>query len=97
MASSGVGDEENSTSSQQVAKFIDPYPSFQRRQVVIGGNIDDVEPEKEGVHEIASIIKMLETAGVLCCIVFEPALIYYGARRIMFVGKQKYPIMFSRG
>jgi hypothetical protein len=58
-----------------------------RHKIVIGGYADDKLPEKRGVPAIASIIKMLEEAGIPCCAVNECALIYYGAKRIMVVSK----------
>jgi hypothetical protein len=61
-----------------------------REIVVIGGYADDKDPENHGVHEIASVVKILDAAEIPCCIIDEGALIYYGTHRIMFVSEQDY-------
>jgi hypothetical protein len=46
------------------------------------------QPLNDGVEEILAVIKMLESAGVPCCMVAEPALIYYGTGRVKTVCSQ---------
>jgi hypothetical protein len=50
------------------------------------GYQDDPLPDKNGVHEIGTIVKMLADADMPCCMVAEPALLYYGTTRVMKVG-----------
>ncbi|EEP79008.1 predicted protein [Uncinocarpus reesii 1704] len=49
------------------------------------GYAEDKPVHGNGVKEMAPIVELLENAGVSCCMVAEPALIYYGAGRVMTV------------
>ncbi|KAL9618325.1 MAG: hypothetical protein Q9160_006975 [Pyrenula sp. 1 TL-2023] len=59
-----------------------PVPDVEPVQVV-EGNATDRLALNNGVAEIRSVVDLLEQAGILCCMVGEPALIYYGTRRVM--------------
>lgn len=52
---------------------------------VIGYPGDKPCGESNGVRQIAEVVKILEDAGVPCCMVAEPPLIYYGTGRTMIV------------
>jgi len=54
----------------------------------VQGYPSDRYPREEGVEEMVGVVKMLENAGVACCMVAEPALIYYGTGRIKTVCSQ---------
>jgi hypothetical protein len=54
----------------------------------VQGYPSDRLPRKEGVEEILGVVKMLENAGASCCMVAEPALIYYGTGRVKTVCSQ---------
>ena len=52
----------------------------------------DEEASEHGVPEILEVVAILKEAGIPCCAVCNCALIYYGAKRIRFVGD--YPFFF---
>jgi hypothetical protein len=54
-------------------------------QISVQGYPGDERPAKNGINEIASIVRVLNTGKIPCCLVNEPALIYYGAGRVMSV------------
>jgi hypothetical protein len=51
----------------------------------VQGYPSDRYPHLDGVEEMVGVVKMLEAAGVPCCLVAEAALIYYGTGRMKFV------------
>jgi len=51
--------------------------------VSVDGYRTDSTPQENGVNEIRDVVQILESAGIPCCMVAEPALIYYGTGRIM--------------
>lgn len=51
----------------------------------VQGYTNDKTPYSNGVGEIRDAVQILEGAGIPCCMVAEPALIYYGTGRIMTV------------
>ena len=51
----------------------------------IQGYVGDKVPKWNGVQEIKTVVDILHEAEVLCCMVAEPALIYYGTGRVMTV------------
>jgi hypothetical protein len=63
----------------------DHLPMTKRPILNFGGNPGDKCPANNGVFEVATALKMLEAAEVPCCVVAEPALLFYGAKRVMFV------------
>ncbi len=54
----------------------------------VQGYATDQRPVQSGVKDILKVIRMLEDAGVPCCMVAEPALIYYGTGRVKTVCEQ---------
>ncbi|KAI9761252.1 MAG: hypothetical protein M4579_001172 [Chaenotheca gracillima] len=48
----------------------------------VRGYETDKQPTNGGVQNIYKVVKILEDAGVSCCMVGEPALIYYGTGRV---------------
>jgi hypothetical protein len=56
----------------------------------VQGYATDQEPVQGGVKDILKVVRMLEGAGVPCCMVAEPALIYYGTGRVKTVCKQSF-------
>jgi hypothetical protein len=53
--------------------------------VSVQGYPNDRTPQNSGVGEILGVVQILEGAGIPCCMVAEPALIYYGTGRVMVV------------
>lgn len=53
--------------------------------VSVTGYPGDKYCKQSGVPQIAEVVKILENAGVPCCMVAEPPLIYYGTGRTMIV------------
>lgn len=51
----------------------------------VRGFTNDLKPKYHGAKEIVSVVQTIESLDVPCCVVGEGALIYYGARRVMFV------------
>lgn len=51
--------------------------------VSVQGYPNDRTPQHNGVSEILGVVQILEGAGIPCCMVAEPALIYYGTGRVM--------------
>lgn len=51
----------------------------------VQGYPGDVEPRSHGVHEIRDVVEILEGVEISCCMISEPALIYYGTGRLMMV------------
>ena len=51
----------------------------------VQGYAADRQPAQGGVKDILKVVKMLEDAGLPCCMVAEPALIYYGTGRVKSV------------
>ena len=49
----------------------------------VQGYLNDNTPCANGVREICDVVQILEGAGIPCCMVAEPALIYYGTGRVM--------------
>ncbi|KAH9874916.1 hypothetical protein J1614_004404 [Plenodomus biglobosus] len=49
----------------------------------VQGYPGDVQPRLYGIREIRVVVEILEGAGIPCCMVSEPALIYYGTKRLM--------------
>ncbi|EEP78149.1 predicted protein [Uncinocarpus reesii 1704] len=49
----------------------------------ITGYPGDISVSNNGIKEAAEVIRVLEDAQVPCCMVAEPALIYYGTGRVM--------------
>ena len=54
------------------------------------GYATDQQPVQGGVKDILKVVRMLEDAGVPCCMVAEPALIYYGTGRVKTVCEQPF-------
>ncbi|KAI9844972.1 MAG: hypothetical protein M1837_005116 [Sclerophora amabilis] len=48
----------------------------------VQGYKTDKQPIMDGIQDIKTVVKILEDAGVSCCMVAEPALIYYGTNRL---------------
>ena len=51
----------------------------------VQGYPTDKIPGRDGISEIKEITDWLWDSGILCCLVGEAALIYYGARRVLHV------------
>lgn len=51
--------------------------------VLVQGYPNDLTPPNNGASEILRVVHILEAASILCCMVAEPTLIYYGTGRIM--------------
>lgn len=51
----------------------------------VQGYLNDNTPLANGVQEIRDVVQILEGASIPCCMVAEPALIYYGTGRVMVV------------
>jgi hypothetical protein len=49
----------------------------------VNGYPVDRTPHQDGINEIRDVVQVLESASIPCCMVAEPALIYYGTGRIM--------------
>ncbi|OAL44274.1 hypothetical protein IQ07DRAFT_522236 [Pyrenochaeta sp. DS3sAY3a] len=49
----------------------------------VQGYLNDNTPPSNGVREIRDVVQILEGASIPCCMVAEPALIYYGTGRVM--------------
>ena len=52
----------------------------------VQGYASDKEPPHRGLREIGAAIRILEEVKIPCCMVAEPALLYYGTTRVMVVG-----------
>jgi hypothetical protein len=44
-----------------------------------------------GIDEVLEVIKLLNDAGIICCVVAGKALVYYGAHRVPTVGCPRLP------
>ena len=53
--------------------------------VSVRGYPTDKTPLRQGLDEIMTVIRVLEDVGIPCCMVAEPALLYYGTTRMMSV------------
>jgi hypothetical protein len=80
--------EHGGTSGNLVDPLDDDIPMATGPVLNFGGNPGDKCPKNEGVYEIATAVKMLECAEVPCCLVAEPALLFYGAKRVMFASSR---------
>jgi hypothetical protein len=49
----------------------------------VDGYRTDSTPQQNGVNEIRDVVHILKSASIPCCMVAEPALIYYGTGRVM--------------
>lgn len=76
--------------SEDIARVLAEPPATGRHVVIspighesVQGYPGDVKPRSHGVREIRGVVEILEGAGIPCCMVSEPALIYYGTGRLM--------------
>jgi hypothetical protein len=51
----------------------------------VQGYLTDETPRRNGVGAIKEVVDILHRAGIPCCLVAQPALIYYGTGRVMHV------------
>lgn len=51
----------------------------------VQGYPTDEHPFNNGIKNMVEVVKILEDASVPCCMIAEPALIYYGTGRVMTV------------
>ena len=51
----------------------------------VRGYPTDLPPKRNGAGEIKEVVDIITAADIPCCLVAEPALIYYGAGRVMHV------------
>lgn len=67
--------------------------SVQRQWEPLFGLATDTTLPNQGIKNIAGIVRILKEAGIVCCMSYEPALVYYGAKRAVFVSPCPLPML----
>ncbi|KAF2762184.1 hypothetical protein EJ05DRAFT_535444 [Pseudovirgaria hyperparasitica] len=59
-------------------------PSEEQKWEPLFGLSTDTGLPNQGIKNMAAIVELLREAGIVCCMSYEPALRYYGAKRLVF-------------